>query len=231
MEISEHLRELRARLLVCLAFFVVASGTAFFFASNLWHLAAKPLSHTVPVTLTNLSPTEGISANLLLACLAGTLVSAPVILYHAYAFCAPAIPQKKRQAIPGFVAISTLLFLTGAAFAYFFSIPFLFRFLAEYSGTALQLWSQESYIAFLFRFEILFALIFQMPVLAVFFARTGIADQDFLSRHFRLVIFLSALFSAVITPPDIFSLLWIAVPILTLYGISLVAYRTSWRAK
>lgn len=231
MELSEHLRELRTRLLVCLVFFLVASGTAFFFAPNLWHLAAKPLSSATPVTLANLSPTEGISSSLLLACLVGTFVSAPVILYHGYAFCAPAIPQDSRKVLSGFVFTSTFLFFAGAAFAYFLSIPFLFTFLAEYSDMALQLWSQEAYIAFLFRFEILFALVFQMPIFAVFFARTGIADQDFLARHFRLVIFLTALFSAIVTPPDIFSLFWIAVPILVLYGISLVAYRISWRRK
>lgn len=231
MEISEHLRELRARILVCLVFFIAASGTAFFFAPNLWHLAARPLSSAVPVTLANLSPTEGISANLLLACLVGTLVSSPVILYHGYAFCAPAIPRNSRKAISGFVFVATLLFFAGAAFAYFLSIPLLFAFLAEYSGMALQLWSQESYIAFLFRFEILFALVFQMPIFATFFARTGLASRDFLSRHLRLAIFLTALFSAIITPPDIFSLFWVAVPILALYGISLVAYRISWRGK
>ncbi len=231
MELSEHFRELRARILVCLVFFIVASGTAFLFAPELWHFATKPLSSAIPVKLANLSPTEGISASLHLACLAGTFASAPIFLYHGYAFCAPAIPQNSRMTLAGFVLASTLLFFAGAAFAYFLSIPLLFAFLAEYSDTALQLWSQESYVAFFFRFEILFALIFQMPILAIFFARTGIANRDFLSRHFRLVIFLTALFSAIITPPDIFSLIWVAVPILAIYGISLVAYRISWRGR
>lgn len=228
MELSEHFRELRARLLACIVFFVIVSGTAFYFAPRLWILAAKPLSNAT-VTLANLSPTEGVSSSLLLACLVGTLVSAPVVLYHGYAFCAPAIPQIERKTVSGFVVLSTLLFLSGAAFAYFLSIPFLFAFLARYSNLAIQLWSQESYIAFLFRFEILFAMIFQMPVLAVFLARTGIFDRNFLSRHFRLVIFLTALFSAIVTPPDLLSLFWIAIPILALYGISLAAYRISWR--
>lgn len=230
LELSEHFRELRARSLVCIVLFVIVSGAAFCFAPKLWILAARPLSGAT-VTLANLSPTEGISSSLLLACLVGTLLSAPVFLYHGYAFCAPAIPQINRKTISGFVFLSIFLFFSGAAFAYFFSIPFLFAFLARYSNLAIQLWSQESYIAFLFRFEILFALIFQMPVFAAFLARTGIFDRDFLSRHFRLVIFLTALFSAIVTPPDLLSLFWIAIPILALYGISLVAYRISWRRK
>lgn len=230
MELSEHFRELRARSLVCIVFFVIVSGTAFCFAPKLWIFAARPLSGAT-VTLANLSPTEGISSSLLLACLVGTLLSAPVFLYHVYAFSAPAIPQVNRKTVSGFVFLSIFLFFSGAAFAYFFSIPFLFAFLARYSNLAIQLWSQESYIAFLFRFEILFALIFQMPVFAAFLARTGIFDRGFLARHFRLVIFLTALFSAIVTPPDLLSLFWIAIPILALYGISLVAYRISWRRK
>jgi sec-independent protein translocase protein TatC len=77
----------------------------------------------------------------------------------------------------------------------------------------------------------LFALIFQMPVAAAFLGRTGIFDKSFLQRHFRIVVFLTALFAAIVTPPDLLSLFWIAIPMLLLYGISLITYRLSWRAK
>lgn len=231
MEISEHFRELRARLLVCFFLFIGISAAAFHFAPSLWDYALRPLSGTGSITLANLSPAEGISANLILACFFGALIGAPVFLYHAYAFCAPAISEADRANVPKFVVVSTVLFFAGMAFAYFLALPFLFQFLAGYSTNAVPLWSQESYIAFFLRFEILFALVFQMPVLAAFLARAGIADKNFPARHFRIVIFLTALFSAIVTPPDILSLVWVAVPILALYAIGVLAYRIFWRER
>ena len=231
MEISEHFRELRARLLVCFVLFIGISAIAFHFVPTLWNFALRPLSGTSSITLSNLSPAEGISANMILACFFGALVGAPVFVYHGYAFCAPAVSGSDRAALPKFVIVSTVLFFLGMAFAYFLALPFLFRFLAGYSTNAVPLWSQESYIAFFLRFEILFALVFQMPVLAAFFARAGIADKNFPARHFRIVVFLTALFSAIVTPPDILSLVWVAVPILTLYATSVLAYRIFWRER
>jgi sec-independent protein translocase protein TatC len=229
MEISGHFRELRARILLCLAFFIAFSGLAFYLSPELWKFAMMPLRTAGLVTLANLAPAEGISASLFLAMIFGALVSSPLFLYHAYAFCAPAFPDFQKKVLIGFVCASCALFYTGAAFAFFLAIPTLFGFLASYADFAVKLWSLESYTAFLFRFEILFALVFQLPVAFAFLARTGIAGKDFPLRHVRLVIFLAALFSAIVTPPDLLSLFWMAIPILVLYGIGIVAYRIAWR--
>ena len=197
MELSEHFQELRSRLFICLGCFTVVAAGAFYLFPYLWPVIQYPLCHSEFVTLVNLSPAEGISVNLLVACLMAALVCSPLFLY----------------------------------FAYFLAIPFLFSFLSRYSDSAVQMWSQTSYVSFLFRFEMLFALIFQMPVAAAFLGRTGIFDKSFLQRHFRIIVFLTALFAAIVTPPDLLSLFWIAIPMLLLYGISLITYRLSWRAK
>lgn len=231
MELSEHFQELRSRLFICLGCFTVVAAGAFYLFPYLWPVIQYPLCHSEFVTLVNLSPAEGISVNLLVACLMAALVCSPIFLYHAYAFCVPAVPEARKRTFLFSVLTASLLFFAGAAFAYFLAIPFLFSFLSRYSDSAVQMWSQTSYVSFLFRFEMLFALIFQMPVVAAFLGRTGIFDKSFLQRHFRIVVFLTALFAAIVTPPDLLSLFWIAIPMLLLYGISLITYRLSWRAK
>ena len=231
MELSEHFQELRSRLLICLACFAVVASIAFYQFPFLWRFVELPLLGTDLVTLVNLSPAESISVSLLVACMMAALATSPIFLYHAYAFCAPAVPEGRKKTFLLSVLASSLLFFTGAAFAYIFAIPFLFSFLAGFSNSAMQMWSQTSYVSFLFRFEVLFALIFQMPVAAAFLGRTGIAGKDFLLKHFRLVIFLTALFSAIVTPPDLISLFWIAIPMIILYGISLITYRLAWRTR
>ncbi len=231
MELSEHFQELRSRLLICLACFAVVATVAFYLFPSLWPLIKYPLLESHLVTLVNLSPAEGISVNLLVACMTAALVTSPIFLYHAYAFVAPAVPHGRKSTFLFLILAAIFLFFAGAAFAYFFAIPFLFTFLSSYSDSAVQMWSQTSYVSFLFRFEVLFATLFQMPVAAAFWGRTGLTDKDFLQRHFRIIVFLTALFSAIVTPPDLLSLFWIAVPMLLLYGISLITYRLAWRAR
>jgi len=231
MELSEHFQELRSRLFICLVCFAIVAAGAFYLFPYLWTIIQLPLNKSEFVTLVNLSPAEGISVNLLVACMTGAILTSPIFLYHGYAFCVPAFSKTQRPFFLFSILTACFLFGIGTAFAYFFAIPFLFSFLSRYSDAAVQMWSQTSYVSFLFRFEVLFGLMFQMPIIALFLGRTGVFDPSFLQRHFRIVIFLIALFAAIVTPPDLLSLFWIAIPMLLLYGISLIVYRLSWRAK
>lgn len=231
MELSAHFQELRSRLLICIVCFCAFMAIAFYQAEKLWPILKRPLESSSLVTLVNLTPAEGISASLLSAGIFAAVASSPVALYHIYAFCLPAVSKERQKVFLLSFLSATVLFFAGSAFAYFFAIPMLFSLLSSYSTAAVQLWSQESYLTFLFRFEMIFALLFQMPVAAAFLARTGIADRNFLARHFRIVIFLSALFAAIVTPPDLLSLFWVAIPMLALYAISLLTYRLAWRQR
>ena len=97
MELSEHFQELRSRLLISLASFAVAASGAFYLFPYLWPIVKYPLMGTELVTLINLSPAEGISVNLLVACMTAALATSPVFLYHVYAFAAPAVPRERKS--------------------------------------------------------------------------------------------------------------------------------------
>ena len=230
MTISEHLQELRTRLFICTISFAIVAVFAFYAFDFFWPFILLPLKNSSAVNLVNLSPAEGISVSLLVASLTAILLTSPIFLYHLYAFCAPAVQNNRRIFLFAFFA-ACILFFAGGAFAYFFAIPLLFHFLANYSESITQLWSQTSYVSFLFRFEILFAILFQLPVAAAFFAQTGIADRRFLLRHFRLILFLIAFLSAFFTPPDLLSLFWMAIPLSLLYLLSLLTYHLAWRKR
>ena len=230
MEISEHFQELRRRLLICIVCFAAIAATAFACFPRLWHFVQIPILQADTVTIVNLSPAEGVSVSILVSCMAAAFATSPLFLYHAYAFCAPAVQKENRRFFFASYLSACALFFSGAFFAYFCAIPLLFQFLLNYSDVK-QLWSQTAYGSFLFRFEILFAVLFQMPVACALWGRSGISDRNFLWKHFRIILFLIVLISALVTPPDLPSLFWMAIPMFLLFLLSTFTYRLAWRKK
>ena len=222
MALSPHMKELRRKLLICLVTLAITTTFALFFSSDLWRFLLKPLQGVAVVTLINLSPTEGIAADFMVSAIFGVLLALPVFFGELYSFCAPALHAKEKFLVLGASFGSVVLFVAGATFAFFVAVPLLLMFLSHYSNIASQLWSQEAYVSFLFRFELLFGFVFQMPTLTYFVTKLGFIDQRFLVRHFRISIFLICLVAALVTPPDLFSLFWVAIPMLLLYGVSIV---------
>jgi sec-independent protein translocase protein TatC len=222
MSFSTHMKELRHRILICLAVLIATTTFCLVFSSSLWQFLLMPLREGATVQLVNLSPTEGVAADFLVSAIFGILFASPVFFREFYSFCAPALHPREKSLI--FIASigSVLLFLAGAAFAFFVAIPLLLAFLSHYSDIASQFWSQEAYVSFLFRFELVFGGIFQMPMLTYFLTKSGFIDHRFLMRHFRIAIFLICFIAAIVTPPDLFSLFWVAVPMLLLYAASIL---------
>lgn len=222
MALSTHMKELRQKLLVCLITLAITTTFALFFSSELWQFLLKPLQRIAVVTLINLSPTEGIAADFMVSAIFGVLLALPIFFGELYSFCAPALHAKEKYIVLLASIGSVLLFVAGATFAFFVAIPLLLMFLSHYSDIANQLWSQEAYVRFLFRFELLFGFVFQMPIFTYFVTKLGLIDQRFLVRHFRISIFLICFIAAFVTPPDLFSLFWVATPMLLLYGVSII---------
>lgn len=216
-------QELRFRLLLCFFVFIVCFFAAFYLSDSIWFFLHYPIKDIAQLELINLTPVEAIQVDFKMAGMAALLLAAPFCFYQFYAFCAEALYPTEKNTVLFFAMASFVFFCLGIFFAFYTVLPLLLSFLAHYSSYAKALWSQEAYVSFLIRLEISFGLIFQMPVVAAFLSKIKVIDAFFFARHFRISIFILALLAALITPPDIFSMVFMMVPMLLLYMLTIVA--------
>ncbi len=152
------------------------------------------------------------------------LLASPYIVMELYAFVAPALyDSERRYSVPIAIAVY-LLFLLGVLMSYYVVFPFALRFLGTYqvSATVVNQINLSSYISTFTTLTLLMGLVFQIPVLSLLLARLGVLEAGFMRRYRRHALVLVLLVAAVITPPDIFTLLMVSLPMYALYEVSIV---------
>ena len=158
---------------------------------------------------------------------AGFILSLPVIFWQFWLFVAPGLYENEKKLVIPFVSAATMMFLMGASFCYYVVVPLAFGFLVAF-GSALftALPSIGEYVGFFTKFLVGFGLSFEMPVVIFFFAKLGLVDDKGLKDFFRYAIVIIFTLSGILTPPDILSQFLMAVPLLILYGISILVAKT-----
>lgn len=225
LPVLKHLQELRSRLLICFFVWIVGFLISLYFSHLIWFFVSLPIKEISSLELINFTPAEAIQVDFKMASIAAFILAAPFCFYQFYAFCAEALYSTEKKVILSLTIASTLFFLFGILFSFFIALPLLFHFLAEYNTHAKALWSQSAYISFLIRLELAFGLLFQMPVVAAFLSYSKIISSTFFIKHFRITIFTLAFISAIITPPDLFSMILMMGPMLLLYLITIIVNR------
>lgn len=222
MTLTEHLSELRSRLLQGLVAFGLAMAFCLYYSSTVWALLLRPLRDLKSVQLVNLSPSEGLVADFAACALGGLLLSSPFLLFQIHRFIAPALRRQEKTIALPWLWIAWLLFLAGMLFAWWGLVPLLLGFFAGYNpGIAEQQWTQVAYAGFLLRFCAALGLYFELPAVVWLLARWGVLRASHLVRHGRIAIFLIFLLAAVWTPPDAVSMLLMALPMLAVYALSI----------
>lgn len=191
-----------------------------------------PAGVELPVKMIFLTPGEAFMANLRLALVSGVLFTLPLILYQAVAIILAVSKRRRRGAFLLILAIC-LLFLLGLAFAYFVVFPFAMNFFLSFASADIGAeWSIGRYLSFATSFLFAFGLVFQIPLVFWFFGSIGVINAAFLKRHRRFAIVIILILAAVLTPPDVFSQVLMAIPLFILYecGILLVSFAQRRRA-
>ncbi|MCI5131181.1 MAG: twin-arginine translocase subunit TatC [Candidatus Electrothrix sp. EH2] len=162
-----------------------------------------------------------------LALVAGILLASPVIFHQIWRFVAPGLYQHEKKLLLPFSFISTVCFLGGAAFGYFVVFPPAFRFLISYSSEFLDpMPAVSEYFSLALRLLFAFGMIFELPVFMVFLAKLGTVDAPFLAQNRKYAFLVAFIIAAIVTPtPDVVNQLFMAVPLVVLYEISIVAVR------
>lgn len=224
----EHLIDLRKRLLVCIAAFFMAFALTYPFVNDIFRFLIQPLANifhegeTRRLIYTHL--TEAFLIQIKLSLFVATLISFPIIAAQIWIFVAPGLFKHEKRVFLPFLITSPLLFFSGAAFAYYIIVPNAWAFFISFETPAavtalpIQLEAKiEDYISLMMQFVLAFGLSFQLPLALVLMGRVGILTSDSL-RHFRKYAFILILIAAAfLTPPDVLSMIGLAVPLYLLY--------------
>jgi len=218
MTIVEHLEELRTRLLISLAAFVVAMLFSFLFVEPILQLLIRPVGRVV-----FLAPTEAFFVRLRVAALSGAFLSLPLVLYQVWRFVGVGLTPTERRSTLSLLPFSLALFVGGAAFAFFAILPVGVRFLLGYQTESLvPMISVGAYTSFATAFVLAFGLVFQLPIVILFLARIGVVTPASLAAGRRYALLGIVVLSAFLTPGgDVFSQALMAVPTYLLYEASI----------
>ena len=226
MSLTEHLAELRTRLIRALAATAIGFGVAYFWASELVAFLLRPLREQgLDVEVIGTGVTDAFFIKLKVAAIAGIFVASPVIFFQAWRFVSPGLyTREKRVALPFSIA-ATAFFVAGAAFCYELVFPVAFRFfLEQFQSIALgpQIRISE-YLTFASRMLLAFGVTFELPVASFFLARVGLITHRTLLDSARYAIVVIFVVAAVLTPgPDVASQMLMAAPLLVLYALSIL---------
>ncbi|MGZ2412180.1 sec-independent protein translocase protein TatC [Sphingomonas sp. F9_3S_D5_B_2] len=231
-----HLIELRRRLLWCFATLVVAFFICFSFAQDIFAILVQPLIRAGQGKLIYTDIFEAFFTQVKVAIFAALMLSFPVLATQIWRFVAPGLYAKEKRAFLPFLFMTPVFFATGAAFSFYVAMPWALHFLLSYQGDVGGIHQEAlpgvgNYLTFCTRFIFGFGAAFLLPILLMVLERAGIVTREQLAKSRRYAIVGSAAVAAVLTPPDVISMLLLLVPLYGLYEFAILAIRiTHWRA-
>ncbi|MBN3755129.1 twin-arginine translocase subunit TatC [Paraburkholderia sp. Tr-20389] len=224
-----HLVELRDRIIRAgIAVIVVFVGLVYW-APDIFRLLARPLMNNLPkdgkMIVTDV--TGSFFVPMKVTMLVAFVIALPIVLYQIWAFVAPGLYQHEKKLVGPLVGSSYTLFLCGMAFAYFVVFPTIFRVMAHYNAPlgAEMTTDIDNYLSFVLTMFIAFGVTFEVPIVVVLLVRMNVLTIKKLKEIRPYVIVGAFVISAVVTPPDVFSQLILAIPLIVLYEAGIIAAR------
>ena len=216
MSLIAHLTELRSRIIKCLVATGLGSVVGYYYIQEIMHYITLPAGK-----LYYMQPAEAFFTYLKVACVAGFLLALPIIFWQVWRFFLPALTTSERMVLGIVVPTSVVLFFCGLAFSFFLVLPAGIKFFLGFGNTELEaLLSVDKYFDFVIMFVLPFGFIFELPLVITILGKMGLITSAFLKKYQRIIIFLSFVVGALITPtPDVFTQSMIALPIIVLYEV------------
>lgn len=225
-----HLIELRSRLLKAVASILVVFVVLFLYPgpSAIYDALAQPMLNSLPDG-TRMIATGVITPFMVpvkVTLMAAFIMALPIVLYQVWAFVAPGLyKHEQRLALPLIIS-STLLFIAGMAFCYFFVFRTVFHFIATFAPQSITPAPDiEAYLSFVMTMFMAFGLTFEVPVAVVLLVKTGMISLEKLRAARGYVVVGAFIIAAIVTPPDVVSQFMLAVPLCLLYEVGLLCAR------
>jgi sec-independent protein translocase protein TatC len=216
MPFLEHLEELRWRLIKSIIALVIAATVAYSYSDQLFQFLWQPI-HFFKVT-------EAFNTRIKLSLVGGALLALPIILFQIWQFVLPGLYRRELRIVYIIVVFSTVFFLMGVFFCYYWMLPYGLKFLLGQAPPDTEpTIMMGDYLGFIIWTLLAFGLIFQMPVVSFFLGRIGLLTSRFLASGRRYAIVIIAIAAAVITPqPDFISQGMLGIPMYLLYELSIL---------
>lgn len=225
-----HLIELRDRLVRASIAVGIAFGVLCLWPGpgGLYDMLAAPLVASLPkgATLIATNVISPFVVPLKITLMAAFMLALPVVLYQVWAFVAPGLYTHEKKLVLPLVVSSTVLFLIGVAFCYYFVFGQVFKFIQSFAPKSITAAPDiEAYLSFVLTMFIAFGAAFEVPVVVVVLARMGLVSIEKLKEFRSYFVVLAFIIAAVITPPDVVSQLALAIPMCLLYEVGIWAAR------
>lgn len=222
---KDHLTELRSRLFKILLILAAGFAGCWFFAGDILEIISRPIKPHLTHTggkLIFTGPLEKFLAYLKVSLFAGALVSCPLWLFQIWRFVSPGLYEKEKKWPLFFAGAGSVLFCLGAAFVYFVAHPLAFRFLMSFGGDGEAAYiSLREYLSFFIRTALAFGIVFELPLALFVLLKAGVLKAETLAASRPYAAVAIALLSAFITPPDVFSMIFMMAPLYLLFEASL----------
>ncbi|MDA9356442.1 twin-arginine translocase subunit TatC [Gammaproteobacteria bacterium] len=223
--ISSHLLELRTRLirvLICLGILSVAGIP---FASQIYAFVASPLLDILPAGSSMIATqvTSPFMAPLKLVLFSALLITMPYLFYEIWMFMSPGLYKNEKSFVAPLMVSTILLFSAGVVFAYLVVLPIIFKFFIGVAPESIQVMTDiNQYLSFVIKLIFAFGIAFEIPIATFLLIRTGVAKKESLIKARPYLIILFFVIGMLLTPPDIFSQLFLAIPMWILFELGLL---------
>ncbi len=223
-DLKPHIADLRKRLVISSSALFIAFFACFAIHEPILNWMMYPIEEVLPEgsKMIALEVQETFFTALKVAFFSAFLATLPIILWQMWLFLAPGLYDNEKKLLVPFVLGATIMFLTGASFAYYIVVPFGFEFLINFtSNVVLVMPSIGKYVSFFTKLMFGFGLAFELPVFTFFLAIIGVVTDRTLKDFFKYAVVLIFIVSALLTPPDIITQFLMAGPLILLYGVSI----------
>ena len=223
--ISSHLLELRSRLLKVIYVFIVFSIAGMPFATQIYSFVSTPLIELIPVG-SSMIATEVASpfmAPIKLVIYIALIFSMPWLFYQIWMYMSPGLLDNEKSFAAPLMISTVILFFSGISFAFFIVCPIVFKFFISMAPESIQIMTDiNQYLSFVFKLVFAFGIAFEIPIATLLLIRSGIASKKSMqsARPYLIVFFLFV--GMLLTPPDVFSQLFLAIPMWLLFEIGLI---------
>lgn len=219
-----HLIELRNRLLWAVGAVLILFLALVPFANELYEWFAKPLISNLPQggTMISTEPHGPFFIPFKFAFASAFALAIPMVLYQVWAFVAPGLYQTEKRIVLPLIVSSTLLFYLGIMFAYYVVFPIIFKFFIGMAPEGVAVMTDiSSYMSFALKLFFAFGAAFEVPIATILLARMGIVSTDAMARQRPYIILGAFVLGMLMTPPDIFSQIMLAIPVWLLFELGL----------
>ncbi|MEW5693845.1 MAG: twin-arginine translocase subunit TatC [Candidatus Hydrogenedentota bacterium] len=226
MSFLGHLEELRTRILKILVVLLIVFILLYsFFREQLLKIIFYPLT-TFGLNLVSLSPAEAFLYNFKICLYTALIISCPHWLYEIWQFIAAGLYKREKKVVLPCLIGMIVMFYTGVIFSFKYVLPFVINFfLKEHRNFLVPNWSYKFYTDFSLKLFLAFGLGFELPWVLFFLAKMGVVTYKQLLNKFRYAIVLIFIIAAVLTPPDIISQIFLAIPLIFLYLLGIFLAR------